>query len=154
MAKGRLSMANTDSRLILLLALRRFARLQPALAQSCCFQKCCCSVTPLTVGFITVTTTKEATMATSTTQPETTSQRKALAAKVAKDKDGGMTGQALREKYGSWLTGPERRKLLREFGHGHLVAASYDRAEAKAKREAAAKAREAASKAKPAKSAA
>jgi hypothetical protein len=68
--------------------------------------------------------------------PKTPAQRKAVAAKVAKDKEAGMTGQALREKYGSWLTGPERRKLLREFGHDGLIATSYDRADAKAKREA------------------
>jgi hypothetical protein len=66
----------------------------------------------------------------------TKAQRKALAAKIAKDKDGGMTGQSLRDKYGSWLTGPVRRGLFREFGHGGLVAKSYDRAEAKVKREA------------------
>jgi hypothetical protein len=69
-------------------------------------------------------------------QPKTTAQRKSLAAKVAKDKQAGMTGQALRDKYGSWLTGPYRRELFREFGHDSLIARSYDRAEAKAKREA------------------
>lgn len=69
-------------------------------------------------------------------QPKTTAQRKALAAKVAKDKEAKMTGQALRDKYGAWLTGPYRRELLREFGHGHLIAPTYDRAEARAKREA------------------
>ena len=70
------------------------------------------------------------------TQPKTPAQRKALAAKVAKAREGGATGQALREQFGEWLTGPERRKLLREFGHDALIAKSYDRAEAKAKREA------------------
>lgn len=61
---------------------------------------------------------------------------KPLVAKIAKDKEAGMTGQALRDKYGEWLTGPVRRAILREHGHGALVAKSYDRAEAKAKREA------------------
>jgi hypothetical protein len=87
-------------------------------------------------------------MATKQERPKTTSQRKALATKIAKDREAGMTGQALREKYGSWLTGPERRKLLREFGHDGLIAASYDRAEAKAKREALQAKLAAASKAK------
>jgi hypothetical protein len=77
-------------------------------------------------------------MATTTKQGKdmTKAERKALAAKVAKDKEAGLSGQALRDKYGSWLTGPERRKLFREFGHDGLIAASYDRVEAKAKREA------------------
>jgi hypothetical protein len=66
----------------------------------------------------------------------TAAQRKALAAKVAKDRDAKMTGDQLREKYGDWLTGPERRKLLREHGHDALIAKSYDRDEARAKREA------------------
>jgi hypothetical protein len=79
---------------------------------------------------------KEAKMATSTTAPKTPAQRKALAAKIAKAREAGATGQALRDQFGEWLTGPERRKLLREFGHYGLIARSYDRAEAKAKREA------------------
>jgi hypothetical protein len=69
----------------------------------------------------------------------TKAQRKALAAKIAKDKQAGLSGAALRDKYGEWLTGPVRRTLLREFGHDSLIAASYDRAAARAKREAAAK---------------
>jgi hypothetical protein len=89
--------------------------------------------------------------------PKTPAQRKAVAAKIAKDRDAKMTGAALRAKYGDWLTGPERRKLLREFGHDALIAKSYDRQEAKAKREAQLKAMQAASserKAKPRKAAA
>jgi hypothetical protein len=66
----------------------------------------------------------------------TATQRKALAAKIAKDREAGLSGAALREKYGEWLTGPVRRQLLREFGHSALIAQSYDRVEAKAKREA------------------
>src|SRR4051812_39348307 len=80
--------------------------------------------------------------------PKTPAQRKVLASKVAKDKEAGMTGQALRDKYGEWLTGPERRKLLREFGHDGLIASSYDRTEARAKREALQAKLDAASKAK------
>ena len=66
----------------------------------------------------------------------TPSQRKALAAKVAKAREAGATGDQLREQFGEWLTGPVRRTLLREHGHGHLVAKSYDRQEARVKREA------------------
>ena len=69
-------------------------------------------------------------------QDMTTAQRKALAAKVAKAREQKLSGQAIRDQFGSWLTGPERRKLLREFGHDSLIAQSYDRVEAKAKREA------------------
>src|SRR5262252_4399537 len=90
-------------------------------------------------------------MATSTTKqeaPKTPAQRKALAAKIAKDKQAGMSGQGLREKYGSWLTGPVRRQLFREFGHDGLIARSYDRAEARVKREALQKQLEEASAAK------
>lgn len=72
----------------------------------------------------------------STAPKMTPAQRKALAAKVAKDRDAKMTGDQLREKYGDWLTGPERRKLLREHGFDNLIAKSYDRDEARAKREA------------------
>jgi hypothetical protein len=77
-------------------------------------------------------------MATSSTQhrPNTPAKLKAQVAKIAKDKEAGMTGQALRAKYGEWLTGPVRRDLFREFGYDHLISKSYDRAEAKAKREA------------------
>jgi hypothetical protein len=66
----------------------------------------------------------------------TTAQRKTLAAKIAKDREAKMSGADLRTKYGEWLTGPVRRTLLREFGHNGLIAQSYDRVEAKAKREA------------------
>jgi hypothetical protein len=69
----------------------------------------------------------------------TTAQRKALAAKVAKDKTAGMSGAGLRAKYGEWLTGPVRRTLFREFGHDALIAGSYDRAAARKRREAAVK---------------
>jgi hypothetical protein len=82
---------------------------------------------------------------TSTTAPKTPAQRKAVAAKIAKDREAKMTGAALRAKYGDWLTGPVRRQLLREFGHDGLIASSYDRAEAKVKREAQLKAMQAAS---------
>jgi hypothetical protein len=84
--------------------------------------------------------TKGTTMATTTDPAKmTTAQRKALAAKVAKDKQAGMSGAGLRDKYGDWLTGPVRRTLFREFGHDTLIAGSYDRGAARAKREAAAK---------------
>ena len=72
-----------------------------------------------------------------TVQPKTPAQRKALAAKIAKAREQGATGAQLRDQFGEWLTGPERRKLLREFGHDGLIAKSYDRQEAKVKREAA-----------------
>lgn len=66
----------------------------------------------------------------------TPAKRRALVAKVAKAKTDGASGLALREQFGSWLTGPVRRSLFREYGHDGLVAGSYDRAAAKAKREA------------------
>ena len=53
----------------------------------------------------------------------------------------GATGDAIREALGQDLTGAKRRALLREFGHDGLIAPSYDRCAAKAKREEAAKAR-------------
>src|SRR5262245_15339659 len=96
-------------------------------------------------------------MATSTTAPKTPAQRKALATKIAKAREAGATGAQLRDQFGEWLTGPERRKLLREFGHDGLIAKSYDRAEAKVKREAKMAEMQAASaarKAKPRKAAA
>jgi hypothetical protein len=68
----------------------------------------------------------------------TKAQRKKLAGAVAKDKTAGMSGAGLRAKYGEWLTGPVRRGLFREFGHDALIGGSYDRAEARARREAAA----------------
>jgi hypothetical protein len=95
--------------------------------------------------------TKGTTMATTTDLTKmTTAQRKALAAKVAKDKKAGMSGQGMRDKYGDWLTGPVRRTLFREFGHDTLIAGSYDRGAARAKREAAAKAAAKPAKAAPA----
>lgn len=72
----------------------------------------------------------------STAPKMTPAQRKALAAKVAKAREAKMTGDQMREQFGDWLTGPERRKLLREFGYDNLIAKSYDRDEARAKREA------------------
>ena len=85
-----------------------------------------------------------------TTNPTTMTkaQRKALAAKVAKARKDGATGAQMREQFGDWLTGPVRRTLLREFGHDGVIGASYDRAEARAKREAAAKQRAAKAAAK------
>jgi hypothetical protein len=71
-------------------------------------------------------------------QQMTKQQRKSLAAKVAKAREAGKSGDEIRVEHGSWLTGPERRKLLREFGHDGVIKPSYDRATAKAAREAAA----------------
>ena len=67
----------------------------------------------------------------------TKAQRKALAAKVAKARTAGQTGDQIRQEFGDWLSGAERRKLLREFGHDGLIAKSYDRAEARKRRAAA-----------------
>ena len=64
-------------------------------------------------------------------------QRKTLAAKIAKAREAGKSGDAIRDEFGNWLTGAERRKLLREYGYASLIKPSYDRAEAKAKRETA-----------------
>lgn len=64
----------------------------------------------------------------------TKAQRKALAAKVAKAREQGKSGDDIREEFGDFLTGPVRRALLREFGHDAVIAKSYDRAEAKARR--------------------
>jgi hypothetical protein len=65
-----------------------------------------------------------------------------LAKQIAADREAGMSGAALREKYnpllGYELTGPRRIKLLRQHGFGGLVKASYDRQEAAKAREAAA----------------
>jgi hypothetical protein len=44
------------------------------------------------------------------------------------------TGDQIRADLGDWLSGAERRKLLREFGYDQVIAKSYDRAEAKARR--------------------
>jgi hypothetical protein len=64
----------------------------------------------------------------------TKQQRKALAAKVAKARSEGKSGNDIRDLYGEWLTGPVRRALLREFDHAQVIAPSYDRQAAKAKR--------------------
>jgi hypothetical protein len=61
----------------------------------------------------------------------TKAQRKALATKVAKAREAGKSGDAIREEFGEWLTGPARRALLREFGYGSLIAKSYDRSNGK-----------------------
>src|SRR3954447_10814578 len=66
----------------------------------------------------------------------TKAERKALAAKAAKMRKEGATGIQMRQELHAGLTGPVRRSLFREFGHDGLISASYDRAEAKAKREA------------------
>jgi hypothetical protein len=66
----------------------------------------------------------------------TKAERKAPAAKAAKLRAGGASGMQLRTDLHPGLTGPVRRSLFREFGHDGLIAASYDRAEAKVKREA------------------
>lgn len=77
-------------------------------------------------------------MATTTKQePTTKPQRKALAAKVAKAREQGKSGDAIREEFGDFLTGPVRRALLREFGHDSLIKPSYDRQAARERREAA-----------------
>ena len=55
----------------------------------------------------------------------TTAQQTAIVNAIAKDRDGGLSGNDLREKFGDWLTGPRRCKLLKAFGHGAVVAASY-----------------------------
>jgi hypothetical protein len=83
---------------------------------------------------------------TTKTLPTTKAQRKALAAKIAKAKENGATGNQLREQFGEWLTGPTRRTLLREFGHDSAIAKSYDRLAARECREAEAAKRAAASK--------
>ena len=75
-------------------------------------------------------------MSTTKQRKETKAARKARAAKIAKMRKEGATGDAIREALGQDLTGAKRRALLREFGHDGLIAPSYDRAEAKAKREA------------------
>src|SRR4051812_46424672 len=80
----------------------------------------------------------------------TKAERKALAAKAAKARKAGATGLQMRQEIHAGLTGPVRRSLFREFGHNELIAASYDRAGAKARREAEQAKAEQAAKAKPA----
>lgn len=53
--------------------------------------------------------------------------RAAVAASIAADKRGGLSGNELRAKYGERLTGPARRKVLREHGESAgTIARSYD----------------------------
>ena len=56
----------------------------------------------------------------------TPTQQSAMATAIAKDRDGGLSGNDLRDKYGDWLTGPRRCKILKQFGHGNVVAPSYN----------------------------
>lgn len=56
----------------------------------------------------------------------TEAQRTAIVGQIAKDRDGGLSGNQLREKFGSWLTGPRRCKLLHANGHGSVVGATYE----------------------------
>jgi hypothetical protein len=58
-----------------------------------------------------------------------------IAAQIAKDRAAGLSGNDLRAKYagpseahakGRGLTGPIRRRVLREYGHGSVIARSYD----------------------------
>jgi hypothetical protein len=69
----------------------------------------------------------------------TKAERKALATKAAKLKDQGKKWREIRQELHPGLQDPVGRALFREFNVGQ-VAPSYDRAEAKAKREAAGKA--------------
>jgi hypothetical protein len=66
----------------------------------------------------------------------TKAQRKALALKAAKLKADGKSWMAIRQELHPGLADPVGRSLFREFGVG-VIAASYDRSEAKAKREGA-----------------
>jgi hypothetical protein len=52
-------------------------------------------------------------------------EREALAHRIARDREDGLSGNALRAKYGQWLTGPNRRVLLRAIGRDDLIAPSY-----------------------------
>jgi hypothetical protein len=52
-------------------------------------------------------------------------ERVALAHRIAKDREDGLSGNALRAKYGQWLTGPRRCVRLREIGRDDLIAPSY-----------------------------
>jgi len=54
-----------------------------------------------------------------------TAERESLAHRIANDREEGFSGAALRAKYGEWLTGPNRRVLLRESGRDDLIGASY-----------------------------
>lgn len=71
-----------------------------------------------------------------------------LAKRIHDDRAAGMKGEALRQKYGEWLTGPRRCKMMKRHGFGSVIGASYDRAAAAEAREVAAK--EAAKAKKPA----
>jgi len=60
--------------------------------------------------------------------------RAAIAESIAQDRAAGLSGNDLRARYsgpgeahakGRGLTGPMRRKVLREYGHGSLVGKSY-----------------------------
>jgi hypothetical protein len=55
-------------------------------------------------------------------------QRRAVAKAIAADKAGGLSGDEMRSKYGPRLTGPARRKVLREYGYVSTahIARSYD----------------------------
>lgn len=56
----------------------------------------------------------------------TESQRNAIVGQIAKDREGGLSGNDLRAKFGAWLTGPRRCKLLHASGNSAVVGASYD----------------------------
>jgi len=58
--------------------------------------------------------------------------RAGIAAQIAADRAAGLSGNELRAKYSGvgcptklGLSGPMRRKVLREYGHGSVVARSY-----------------------------
>ena len=68
----------------------------------------------------------------------TKAQRKALATKAAKLKAEGKSWMTIRKELHPGLQDPVGRALFREFGVG-TIQQSYDRAAAKAKREAAKK---------------
>lgn len=56
----------------------------------------------------------------------TTKQRASATAAIRKARDRGSSGNELREEFGSWLTGPVRCRLFREFGYETSIAKSYD----------------------------
>lgn len=56
----------------------------------------------------------------------TTAQQSKIVASIAKDRTGGLSGNDLRDKYGSWLTGPRRCKLLHASGNSEVVGRSYE----------------------------
>jgi hypothetical protein len=59
---------------------------------------------------------------------------KALARRVAKDRESGMSGDEQRARYGGWLTGHVRRDLFRLIDREDLIRPSYDRDDAARKR--------------------